>query len=133
MSRNANLDKAKRQAVGIYRAASLNASINHGNVEYSGGDYRVPEGAKACYHDKALPSDADLIAAFQGTIKTCPAFLNSSGRRVVPNDLNRKRSGADPQNRGELVPGRAHRGLPIQQSNPSIFPYTIEVARLLRK
>ncbi len=104
MARNANWDKARRQAVGIYRAASPQAAINAGMAEYSGGDYRVPEGAKACYHGKASPVD---VTGFK--VRVCEPFKNSSGRRVIPDDLNRKRSGADPQNRGELVPGKAQR------------------------
>lgn len=113
MARNANVDKAKRQAVGIYRAASPQAKINKGIAEYSGGDYRVPEGAKACYHNNAnKAADRALVAlylAHGNAIKPCNPCENSKGRLVVPNDLNRKRAGADPQNRSELIPGKAQR------------------------
>jgi len=113
MSHNANIHKAKMQAVGIYRKASPQAAINHGETYYSGGDYRVPEGAKTCYHPaNTEEEDRALIARYLsggGTIKPCRAFLNSSGRSVVPNDLNRKRGRALPQARGELVPGKADR------------------------
>lgn len=119
MSRNANLDRAKRQAVGIYRAASPQAYINHGTPQFSGGDYRVPEAAKDCYRNTINPSDAELIAAFKGKVTVYPKALNSSGRVVIPNDLNRKRAGCDPRARGELLPGVAARGQPIQQSNPT--------------
>lgn len=104
MARNANWDKAKRQAVGIYRAASPQASINNGEPRYSGGEYRVPEGAKAIYHGKPEPVD---VTGFK--VRICEPFKNSSGRKVIPNDLNRKRGGSDPRTRGELLPGKAAR------------------------
>lgn len=135
MSRNANWDKAKRQAVGIYRAASPQASINHGTTEYSGGEYRVPDAAKSYYQSKPSPEMLAAVAAFEGKIKFVPAALNSSGRVVIPNDLNAKRSGANPQNRGELLPGGADRAGSryfVRESVREIEHPTIARARTLR-
>jgi hypothetical protein len=101
MPRNPNLDKAKLQAVGVYRKASTHASINKGAAQYSGGDYRAPEGAKACYHGKPPVGDHYLIEAylarFDATV--CPEALNSSGRAVFCNELNRKGGQATPRMR----------------------------------
>lgn len=130
MARNANLDKAKRQAVGIYRAASPNAAINGGVAQFSGGEYRLPDAAKDWYRTPKT-DDAAIIAAFQGKIKTYPTGLNSSGR-VVRLDTNRKRAGCDPRTRSELIPGTAPRGDPIQQCNPDVLCGTVEAARILR-
>jgi len=100
MARNAKLDKAKLQAVGIYRKASPQAEINHGVTRYSGGDYRVPEGAKACYagkvtvptYDRALITrlpPAKHYGDYRKRANSCPQerrTLTASGCRVsVPN------------------------------------------------
>lgn len=90
MSRNANFDKSKRQAVGIYRAASPHAFINAGVELFSGGDYRVPEGAKACYAGKPKPAVYDLEA-----VRVMPAAIYQA-------DI-RKRSGSDPRQRTNLT------------------------------
>lgn len=126
MARNANLDKAKLQAVGIYLKASPNAAVNHGEVKYSGGEYRVPEGAKSVYHGRMSRSELNtLVSAFQGRVRMCEEFRNSRGQAVRPNDLNRKRSGADPRARGELVPGRSVRAAGVHG--------TMGVTKLLSK
>lgn len=92
MSRNANYDKARRQAVGIYRAASPKAYINAGVELYSGGDYRVPDGAKLHGAKPQVPDyDPKRI------VKLPPG--NAHGAR----ELNRKRSGSDPRQRNQMV------------------------------
>ena len=99
--RNAKYDKAKRQAVGIYRAASPQASINAGVTQYAGGDYRTPEAAKACYrNENTQVADQAAIAAFLsngGKVTRCRGFYQSNGRIVQPGScgLNRKRGNAD--------------------------------------
>jgi hypothetical protein len=90
--RNAKLDKAKRQAVGIYRAASPHASINHGMAQYSGGDYRTPDAAKSCYLGKPQPFD---VTGHKVTI--C-----KPGTAKGANALNAKRGQATPQNRAHM-------------------------------
>lgn len=111
MARNANFDKAKRQAVGIYRKASPNAMVNHGMELYSGGEYRRTDATKDWYRAGSEPLSREAIESFIALkgVRVCRPCLNSSGRIVVPNDLNRKRAGCDPQQRGELVPGKAER------------------------
>ena len=106
MSRNANMDKAKRQAVGIYRAASPNAAINNGETVYSGGDYRTPEAAKSIYLTPKT-DDAALIAAFTGNVKRYKTGLDSSGRIHKGDFFRAKGAGCDPRTRSELVPGKA--------------------------
>ena len=112
MARNAKLDLAKRQAVGIFRKASLQASINKGEAVYSGGDYRAPEASKFAYQGKP---DAEMLALVRAChhvkVKVCKPATNSSGR-FVQLDTNRPRSGCDPRTRGELLPGKAERIAP---------------------
>ena len=130
MSRNAKYDLAKRQAVGIYRAASPRAAINRGVTICSGGDYRRPEASKDCYLNKA--ADRALIEAYQGPVTICQPFKNSRGQIVRNNDLNRKRSGACPQNRADLLPGKAERVKPGLLTPPrkTEEPQAAKLARL---
>jgi hypothetical protein len=90
MARNAKLDLAKRQAVGIYRKASPMSSINHGVAVFSGGDYRSPEGAKACYLGKLQVPAYDLAM-----VKRLPGATHHAD--------NRKRCGSDPRQRSNLT------------------------------
>ncbi len=128
--RNAKMDLAKRQAVGIYRAASPRAAINRGVTICSGGDYRRPEASKDCYLNKA--ADRALIEAYQGPITICKPFKNSRGTTVRCNELNKVRSGACPQNRSDLLPGRADRVAPGLLTPPrkSDAPQSAKLARL---
>lgn len=109
MARNAKLDLAKRQAVGIYRPASRNAAINHGEAVYSGGDYRTPNAAKLVYLN-AKTDDSDLIASYlagNGRVKRFKAGLDSSGHIHKGDFFRAKGAGCDPRTRSELVPGSA--------------------------
>lgn len=107
--RNPNWDKARFQAVGIYRKVSPQASINHGETQYSGGDYRTPEAAKACYHGKAEPLSAAELEAFiaaGGKVRYQPAFMRSGGRIDQPGKYSRKRGNCDQSLK--LVPGHGY-------------------------
>lgn len=100
MSRNANWDKAKRQAVGIYRAASPMASINHGEEKYSGGDYRAPEGTKLVY--------------FTGNKAQVPEYNHDKIKRLPPGPRvgSRPRSNSCPQERGTLTASGCRASVP---------------------
>lgn len=102
MARNPKLDLAKRQAVGVYRA------VPRFSIEAK-GDIRPVEGMKPVYHSKVTPAHLEAIATFTGVVTVCKAGLNSSGRVVQCNDLNRRRGGCDPRTRGDLMPGQADR------------------------
>lgn len=113
--RSSTWPSAKRQAVGIFRAASREASLNHNIALYSGGDYRVPDAAKSCYLNGDLRNDQEIIRAYLsngGKVIACPVATNSKGNRVQY-DSNKPRSGCDPRTRGELIPGRAIRAMGV--------------------
>ncbi len=108
MARNAKLDLAKRQAVGIYRKASPNAFINKGVPVHSGGDYRTPEGAKSVYvSGRAAPVD---VTGHRVTV--CKPCTTSSKRYVGVATCGGKRSQATPQNRAHMntFAGRERQG-----------------------
>ena len=90
MARNAKLDLAKRQAVGIYRKASPHAFINKGVAVHSGGDYRRVEGSKPCYQNR--PSHPDTIEGVKVTVCEPQTYRGDF----------RKRGMATPQSRSHM-------------------------------
>jgi hypothetical protein len=120
MARNANHDKAKRQAVGIYRAASPNASINHGTAQYSGGDYRTPEGAKACYLGKPQVPTYD-----RAMVKVLTPATHKGDYR--------KRSNSCPQERGTLTASGCRAASPAMRAVVTLDSYVMGESRLIRR
>jgi hypothetical protein len=100
--RNAKMDLAKRQAVGVFRAVPRFA------VE-AAGVFVATEGMKPIYAGKPSASDRELVAGFKGVVTVCEPGLNSSGRIVTTDFLSRKRGGCDPRTRGELIPAKVDR------------------------
>jgi len=87
--RDPKMDKAKRQAVGIYRAASPSAMINHGVAVYSGGDYRRTEPTKDFY--------ANPVTTEPLNVEGVPVQVLDDGKYV---SFQRRGGQATPQLRG---------------------------------
>lgn len=130
MARNANWDKAKRQAVGIMLSHETHTLATAYDLEISKRlrnhrgiptpiigpkvrtDRFVPEAAKLVYlNDQSTTAkDADAVAAYlanNGRVKVYKTGLDSSGRVHKGDWFRAKGAGCDPRTRSALVPGKA--------------------------
>jgi hypothetical protein len=149
MARCANYDKAKLQAVGIYRKATKTASLNHATpnaVERSSrlldrhgnaappigprgaGDYRAPEGAKPCYAGK--PQVPAYDRAMVRVVKYGKVTTNEGRNALIPD--TRKRANSCPQERQTLTLSGCRGSVPAMRSvlTPDVYA---TVSRLIKR
>jgi hypothetical protein len=120
MARNANYDKARLQAVGVYRKASPHAAINNGVAVYSGGDYRAPEGAKACYSGKLQVPEYD-----RAMVRRLPPAKHVGDYR--------KRTGSCPQERATLTASGCRSSSPAMKKVLTLDVYVAHSSRLIAR